>query len=108
MKTYIVLIVGVWLTFSPLSSASAAESFHSDIKKTCTITRIEGPLVETTCQSLFFGEEVIIRDMDGVSILPNQIPLPCPAEIEISCSDETNCTSIVSIVILKKIKILPE
>ena len=108
MKTYPVLILGLLLLTDAFSFASAAEAPHSAVKKNCAILRIEGPLVETTCQVLSLDEEVKIKDVNGVSIHPNQIPLPCPAEIEISCSDEGNCTSIVSIVILKKIKIIPE
>ena len=108
MRSYISLTFGLLILFGlPLLAETADLTSRVD-KLKCTITRIDGPLVETSCKDFYFGEETKINDLTGQQILPFQVPLPCQAEIEVLCSPETKCTSISSILILQRIKVMPK
>ena len=108
MRSYIIWGFGLLLLFSLPFSVIAAESTLKVNKFKCTITRIDGPLIETSCKNFYFSEQTKIMDLTGQTLLPYQIPLPCPADLEVECPAQGNCSSAISIIILRRIKILPE
>jgi hypothetical protein len=91
-----------------VQSSISEESVGSVYEKTCTITEIKGQVVTTSCRQFTLSEEMKITDISGRPVLLYQIPLPCTATIEYTCVSDKSCTSIVSIMLLQKIKVVPE
>lgn len=88
--------------------SGSLESVGSDYKRKCDITKIDGPVVTTSCKSFTVGEEMEITDISGRSLLFNELPIPCSAEIKYTCVSNENCASITSIMVLQQIKVVPE
>ncbi len=84
------------------------QAVASDYKITCDITKINGPIVSTSCKSFTLGEKIEITDISGRDLLFNELPIPCSAEIKYTCVSNENCSSITSIMVLQKIKTIPE
>lgn len=84
------------------------ESVGSDYEQTCTITKIEGAVVTTSCKIFEVSENMTVQDITGRRIRIYELPLPCSAKIEYSCISKKNCASITSITVLQAIKVLPE
>lgn len=102
---YLLLFV---LLFMNVSSALAAETIGEIYKVTCTINKIDGPVVETSCKPFVLGEDITITDAVGREIFIYEIPLPSSAEIAYQCISKENCATIVSIELLQKIAVVPE
>lgn len=102
---YLLLFVLLCMTVSP---AVAAETIGEINRATCTINKIDGPVVETTCKPFVVGEDITITDAAGREIFVYEMPLPCSAVIAYQCVSKENCATIVSIELLEKIAVVPE
>ena len=91
-----------------VQTSMSEESVGSVYEKTCTITDIKGQIITTSCKPFTFSEEMKITDITGRPIFINDLPLPCSATIEYTCSSNKNCTSIIAIMVLQKIEVMPE
>ncbi|MDA3791962.1 MAG: hypothetical protein PF503_26125 [Desulfobacula sp.] len=95
-------------SLSAIQLCFSGESDGQIYEQTCTITKIEGPVITTSCKDFTAGEEMKIKDFTGRPILIYELPLPCLTEIEYTCFSEKNCASIISITLLQRIKVVPE
>ena len=107
-RFYIYFLYCTLFSIFIVQSSISEESVGSVYEKTCTITDIKGQVVTTSCRQFTLSEEMKITDISGRPVLLYQLPLPCSATIEYTCVSDKNCTSIVSIMLLQKIKVVPE
>lgn len=91
-----------------VQTAVAAEAIGEINTATCTINKIEGPVIETSCKPFLVGEDITITDAAGREIFIYEIPLPCSAVIAYQCISKQNCATIVSIELLEQIAVVPE
>lgn len=108
MTHSIYLFCFITLTVWFIQSSYADIVIGSIHEERCTIKSIEGPIVQTSCKIFTFGEEVKITDISGRSIPISEIPLPSDASIVYQCISKENCASIKTIIIQKKIKVIPK
>ncbi len=106
-KFFISLFCCVLVSFMAVPCFSE-ESIGSTNEQTCTITKIEGQVITTSCKIFTAGEQMKIADLTGRPILIYELPLPCLAKIEYTCVSKKNCASIISITVLQRIKVVPE
>jgi hypothetical protein len=88
--------------------AAATEVIGEINRATCTIIKIDGPVVETSCKPFVLGEDITITDAAGREIFVYEIPLPCSAVISYQCLSKKDCATIVTIELLQKIAVVPE
>ncbi len=107
-KFFIYFFYCLTISFCAIQFCFSEESVGTTYEQTCTITKIEGQVITTSCKKFTAGEEIKITDFTDRPILIYELPLPCLAEIEYTCVSKKNCASIISITILQRIKVVPE
>ncbi len=96
------------LSISLVQTSISEESVGSVYEKTCTITDIKGQIITTSCKEFTFSEEMKITDITDRPVLIKDLPLPCSAAIEYTCTSNIICNSVIAIMVLQKIKVRPE
>jgi hypothetical protein len=107
-KYIITLFCCLIVSLCAIQISFSEESVGSTYEETCTITKIEGQVITTSCKDFTTGEEMKIVDFTGRPLFIYELPLPCLTEIKYTCISKKNCASIISITVLHKIKVVPE
>lgn len=107
-KMFMIFFCSLIVSLCAIQFCAAQEPVGLIYEETCTITKIEGPVITTSCKDFTAGEEMKITDFTGRPILIYDLPLPCLTEIKYTCVSEKNCNSIISITVLHRIKVVPE
>ena len=103
-KKCIVYLITVGIIQFGLLGISLADNQES----VCTLLKIEGPSISTSCKQFIFAEEVIITDSSGRPLMISEVPLPSDADIEYLCESKKDCNRIIQIRLHRRIKALPE
>ncbi len=114
MKQRGIIMMKLYLSICLLFSVSFIQTVCSDEligsinEKTCTISSVSIPFVNTDCKQFVLSEQVKITDTKGKQLHLFEIPLPSIASIEYDCPTAETCHSIVSIKVLEVVKDVPE